>query len=128
MKKTIAISFLFFFPCANTELHQLLKLPALLHHFTDHKESDHAISFLDFVKKHYGEEDSPAHNHKNDHEKLPFKSGDCSPAHTFAAFYVPVGITFNNHIPVLLKGGVVYSENYFSSATLSIIWQPPKTA
>ncbi len=128
LKKIITISFLFFFLFANTELHQLLKLPVLLHHFIDHKETDNTISFLDFVKKHYGEKNSNSHNHNNEHEKLPFKSNDgCGIVHSSIAFCASYSFVFNYQTPVISNNNVNYSENYISSAIQSSIWQPPKT-
>ena len=56
LEKTIAILFIFIFLCANTEIEQLLKLPNLVEHFTEHHDHDvdkQGISFLEFITIHY---------------------------------------------------------------------------
>jgi hypothetical protein len=79
VKRLSAISMMFVILCATTEMHQLLKLPVLLHHYLEHREKDNSISFLAFLKEHYVHEHAQASRHH--HERLPFKSDNCAGAH-----------------------------------------------
>ena len=65
------------FLCANTEIGQLLKLPNLIIHFTEHHnhENERNISFFDFVKSHYNNKEKHTDTDKHDeHQNLPFKT------------------------------------------------------
>ena len=53
MKQFYAISFLFIFLSANTAFGELLKLPLLIQHYTEHKQDETAISFIHFLAEHY---------------------------------------------------------------------------
>jgi hypothetical protein len=127
LRKIVSISFLFIFLSANTELHQLLRMPSLLQHFLEHKQADNSISFISFCKKHYAEENTVhAANHHDKHEKLPFKSHDCNVAHHAPVFAEPIAIQFEFPIAISNKNKMVISEYHYLSTELSNIWQPPK--
>lgn len=112
----------------NTEAHQLLKLPVLLHHYFDHKETNNTISILDFISKHYGEDNSKtSHNHNDEHEKLPFKSNDCGVVHASLVYCDHFSFNFTYHVPVFSKETIAYDDNFNGSSLLVNIWQPPKT-
>jgi len=125
VKKLIAISFVFVFLYANTELHQLLKLPVLVHHYLEHNEGANNAAFADFLYNHYNNEQSNSDNNQNDHRNLPFKT-DCANVHTSLAYTGHQQYSFQHTLPVSVKVNVVYNEIIYSSASLSNIWQPPK--
>ncbi len=130
LKKLIAISFLLIFLCANTEIGQLLKLPTLIHHYLEHhhdkNDEDHDISFLDFLKKHYNENENHSDNAKHDHQNLPFKTIDCHAVNTVIAL-----MQHNVFIPHTTfisssKNDASYMEQHYTSKSFGNIWQPPK--
>ena len=126
MKKIIAISFLFVFLCANAELHQLLRLPVLIHHFLDDLNQEPDETFTDFLNEHYSDHQNHSDNDHHDHDNLPFKTNDCATAH--------VSLAFVNHNPYSISSPAVfydkispiYNGGFYSSAFVSNIWQPPK--
>jgi hypothetical protein len=127
LRKVISISLLLIFLSANTELHQLLRIPSLLQHFIEHKQTDSTISFISFCKKHYTEEnEAHATNHHDKHEKLPFKSHDCNVAHHAPIFAEPIAFQFEFPISISYQDKMVTSEYHYLSTELSNIWQPPK--
>jgi len=105
-----------------------MRLPILVHHFIDHREIDHKISFIDFIKKHYSENSNATHDHKGEHKHLPFKSNDCSTVHSMISLFELPSFNFKHHYVVLNKEKTTYIKHFNSSAFLSNIWQPPKTA
>lgn len=125
MRKLTAILLLLIFMCANTELGQLLKLPVLIHHYLEHHNDDFSASFTDFLHKHYTEENShPSTN--NEHEKLPFKSQDVGFSQTTLIYQSPVGFELQLTKPASSKEKIIYTPNFYSSAILTKIWQPPR--
>jgi hypothetical protein len=126
LKKIAAISFLFVFLCAHTQVGQLLKLPVLLHHYLAHEEEDdHTTSFVDFLDQHYLEGSSHSST-DNEHQKLPFKSVDFSFAQSNFIIEAPFTFTVKPDKPIS-KINSIYSEIFFSSSISSKIWQPPKS-
>ncbi len=131
MKKTISIFFLFIFLSANTEAHQLFKLPILLHHYFDHKKSEPTISFSEFMHKHYSNDvvkttHTHQKNHTNEHTKLPFKSHDCSVVHSSIIYSTAFNFMFKYQVPVTANNGISYCERFQPASILASIWQPPK--
>ena len=126
MKKYIVISFLFVYLFSATELSELLKIPQLFEHYTEHKNQNNKISFFDFLTMHYYD----AHDNDGDDEsdmKLPFKSHDnCSVSNgqVFFSQSFPV-ITIKNTESSLEKIKT-YKEDFLFSSFQSNIWQPPK--
>ena len=115
--------------CAYTGVGQLLKLPTLIHHYLEHhddeNEEEHDLSFLDFLKIHYFE-DNHADNAEHDHNNLPFKTLDCPSVNI-------VFVSAQPHIFVLYTASILSSKNvavyalkHYSSTSFGNIWQPPK--
>ncbi len=128
MKKIIAISFLFIFLCANTELGQLLKLPNLITHFTEHNNhgNNHPVSFLDFVKSHYNTNHKHADTDKHDeHQNLPFKTISTN-LNTVIAFENQPIISFLKPISIAINNAVPYHTEFYTSDVFTCIWLPPK--
>ena len=53
-------------------LYQILKVPSLIRHFTEHKALNQNISFVDFLEMHYWGEDLDDNDDEKDMQ-LPFK-------------------------------------------------------
>ena len=128
MKKIIAISFLFIFLCANTEIGQLLKLPNLIEHFFEHHdhEDERNISFLDFVKSHYNDNHKHSDTDKHDeHQNLPFKTINTH-VNTVIAFENQSTISFRKPISIAINNTVPYHREFYTSDVFACIWLPPK--
>lgn len=111
---------------ANTELHQLLKLPMLVQHFVEHKEENPGITLGEFLYQHYILPQPKDADYDQD-MKLPFKADVCSAFHTVALVReVP---SFSLHTIPVVYGERYYAKYqvpFFISATISDIWQPPR--
>jgi hypothetical protein len=61
----------------NFEGAELLKLPGLITHYLEHKAGSENLGWDEFISEHYGNTDhASGSDHK--HQKLPFKTHDCS--------------------------------------------------
>jgi hypothetical protein len=129
LKKVFTILLLVSFLFSNTELHQLCGLPALFQHFMEHKKSEHKISLVDFLKKHYTERNNNKTSGNNDeHKHLPFKSHDCGAVHSSVNFMEPAVLNFTYQNYIFNQEKITCSDFFHTSVFLSNIWQPPKTA
>jgi hypothetical protein len=126
LKKLIAISFLFVFLSANTELHQLLKLPVLIHHFFEHHKQEPSESFAEFLSEHYITHLDYSDKDNHDHDNLPFKTPDCATAHISLAFVNHIQFSVPRPTAFYDKISPIYNGAFYSSAVVSNIWQPPK--
>jgi len=123
MKRGFAFLLLLLYLVANTELHQLAKLPAFFEHYQVHKQKDPGVDLLAFTILHYVKGDGQDVRH----EQLPFKSADCHIASVLIAAppEEPVALTRKGAYAVSNKAGytcpLTVSEFHFS------IWQPPRT-
>jgi len=86
MRKILAISFLCIHLTGNTEAGQLLKLPKLLSHFFQHHQLDPSISFIDFIKMHYGGDDGTKADDDFDNQLPCHSSGQ----NTISIVYSPM--------------------------------------
>lgn len=75
MRKTVAILFSAIYLFGATEASQLLKLPALLHHYYEHKTNNASITLSGFLYMHYMGNDNNSTDNMRDME-LPFKTMD----------------------------------------------------
>ena len=73
MKRIIALTFLSLYLISTTELHQLLKLPALVEHFSEHQQKDKTITLWKFLCIHYANGNKKDADYEKD-SKLPFKT------------------------------------------------------
>ena len=126
LKKTISIFFFTVYLLAITEAHQLLKLPIVFAHFTEHKNEDKSISFLEFLDIHYMQGIKKDKDYERDME-LPFKTAsNC--ISVISSDYIPLIKAFSFAEPVKISEKKIYANTnpYILSAYLSNIWQPPK--
>ena len=109
-----------------TEFNQLLKLPWLFQHYTEHKEEHKDLSFLNFLTIHYLSGNKKYADYDKD-MKLPFKSHDSCENSNHVVF---APISFSGFVAKIYTISEnmqnTYCDTFYSSAHLSSIWQPPK--
>lgn len=77
MKKTIAILLLLTYILSFTEARELVKLPAFIEHYKEHKAENRQITLLGFITLHYLNGSQKDADYAKD-MKLPFKTHDFS--------------------------------------------------
>lgn len=73
MKRLAGILFIVIHLFTFAEFQNLLKLPVLFEHFSEHKKSDSEMDFWSFIKLHYFEPLTYDHDYERDRQ-LPFQS------------------------------------------------------
>jgi len=73
VKKAIAIMLMFVYLFGTTEAYQALKLPLLVQHYIKHKQDNHHLTLLGFLKLHYSDKTVFDADYQQD-MKLPFKT------------------------------------------------------
>lgn len=125
MKKFISIFILAAYLCSYTELNELLKLPLLLIHYTEHSSQDQNLSFTDFLHMHYH------HDHDNDGDdaadrNLPFKSHDNCVHSSGFNFFAQTNNIYITPIETELAITQTQEKDFFYPSFSANIWQPPK--
>jgi hypothetical protein len=124
MKRAIALFLLLAVAFPQAGLYQLMKLPALTHHFNEHQITDPELGIAEFLFLHYRElenYDSDAHEDM----KLPFKSFEYNFASAPIAYTEKIefsGFVFNDIETTLFF-------DYQEQNTIHIpntVWQPPR--
>lgn len=113
--------------CANTEIGQLLKLPSLIQHFTEHHDHDDNldISFADFIDFHYNNTEKHSSKENENHQNLPFKTIN-SNVNTVLAFENQTEFSFRKLNIISLNRTVPFSQDFYISSVFASIWLPPK--
>lgn len=112
--------------CANTEIGQLLKIPTLIQHFTEHHDDDLDISFADFIDFHYNNDKQHSDTDKHDkHQNLPFKTINTN-VNTILAFESQTAFSFRKLTIISLNRTVPFSQDFYISSVFASIWLPPK--
>ena len=127
LKNLVAISFIFLHLSTTTELGELFKLPALVHHYFEHEEEHDSASIFHFLAEHYAELHAAQNLQHDDHHKhLPFKSNDhsylVSTVSIVPSIYSPaksLGFFIKKSISTAKE---ICRYSYFPSD----IWQPPR--
>ena len=125
MKKVVSISFLIVFLLANTELHEVLKVPLLLEHYILHKQEDKNQSFLTFIYKHYVSVQDHFHL-QNDHDGLPLKTKDCIKYNPGIVSFLLIHYARLQEVPYQLKQRIFFKKVFLSNLNQGNIWQPPQ--
>lgn len=125
MKKVVSISFLVIFLFANTELHEVLKVPLLLEHYMLHKQEDKNQSFLTFIYKHYVSVQDHFHL-QNDHDGLPLKTKDCIKYNPGIVSFLVIPYARLQEAPYQLKQRIFFKKVFLSNVNQGNIWQPPQ--
>jgi len=108
---------------STTELAQLLKIPILISHFIEHKESNSETTFWSYLVHHY-----EGHEMDEDWEtdmRLPFMQ----PSDTLQILIIPtnfIKLPKKNWCFSSDKHICHYKENFIPASPLESIWQPPK--
>lgn len=125
MKKVVSISFLIVFLLANTELHEVLKVPLLLEHYILHKQEDKNQSFVTFIYKHYVSVQDHFHL-QNDHDGLPLKTKDCIKYNPGIVSFLLIPYARLQEAPYQLKQRIFFKKVFLSNLNQGNIWQPPQ--
>lgn len=102
---------------------QLLKIPQLIVHFTEHNQQNPTLGFQKFLAEHY-----LGHEPDNDYQedmKLPFKKVEYN-ASSFVFFNHVEVPTYTQPTTYYTKPNSLYRFSYKSSEITLSIWQPPK--
>lgn len=123
--RLVVVVILSSFLLGDSFLKELFEVNILIHHYQEHKQAEPEISFFSFLSGHYANKINHADDEHNDHENLPFKSSD---SHSLSVFKIiePTTNCFEVNIvesSVDIPGG---SNRFYSSISLSNIWQPPR--
>lgn len=124
MNRRIPIFFLLLFTLAQTELHQLLKLPVLIEHFREHRVLDPGKSFLSYLAEHYHDEADQDNDYQRDMQ-LPFKTTDCITAISFV-FELPYSYSIERVFAGINKEYNIHTDNYAVRQNLDNVFQPPR--
>jgi hypothetical protein len=126
MKRVIALLFIYIYLFSATELHQFLKLPVLVEHFSEHKQKDKSLTLYGFLCMHYANNNSKDSDYDKD-SKLPFKTYDNCNSTNHVTLLPEQKFCFNS---IQIPSKITILNNYypqFSNTTfLKSIWQPPK--
>lgn len=126
MRKIFAITFLTIYLFSNTELHQFLKLPILIEHYSEHKDKDHSITLWKFLSMHYANGNTKDADYDKD-SKLPFKTHDNCNSSNHITILPEQKFFFNSVVQSFEKKILFKFYSVFPNATfLENIWQPPK--
>jgi hypothetical protein len=126
VKKIAAIFFFLVYLLATTELHQLLKLPVIFQHYSEHQQEDNNITILKFLALHYLHGSPKDKDYAKDMQ-LPFKTSDDCISYTAVAF-VPLIAQQTLPVPTEIKPAKTFNlkDRFILSSYLSKIWQPPR--
>jgi hypothetical protein len=124
MRRASAISLLLLYFLVNTELRELMRLPILFEHFSEHKQRNNHITFSDFIVLHYFSGHLKDADFERD-QQLPFKGIHCE--ELSAPVVLPVG-SFEelSEISYATLNVGIYLSRFHSSLLQFKIWQPPK--
>ena len=120
MKSKVIIALLACYLIASTEFHQILRLPLLIEHYTEHS-SKVDMTFWEFLVMHY-ETNVP---HDDTDMSLPFK--DCHHGLTFSFTAIPSqNISLSQTSSVKKDLHHSFDDTSFHSSYFCEIFQPPK--
>ena len=125
MKNWLSYLLLFTYLTSFSEIKQVVKMPKLIEHFISHKLNNN-MSFYDFLKMHYVDEQLVDNDYKQD-MKLPFKTYDFSSS-SITLNIPPEKVAINSQrhlIFVDFSNNFSYSEKYYP-LVFQNVWEPPK--
>lgn len=126
MKRSAILLLLVLYVFTATECRELLKLPVLIEHFTEHQTKNSNLSLFDFINLHYlslekhGDED--AHDHA-----LPFKAHENCHSIAMAVAGIPEQPVSIDPQVVHVEAAINLHPNFLYTSYSATIWQPPKT-
>lgn len=130
MKKAVVIFLCLQLISGNMFAVELLKLPFLIEHYTEHVTAEHrGEAFADFMVEHYVDS-VDTHDHDGHcHEHLPFKHcHDCCSSHAITILFIlpetaPCVIDESSYQTAQVIQPVSHHSVYHG-----FIWQPPKVS
>jgi hypothetical protein len=124
VNKKAAYIFLAIYLLGATELSQLLKIPLLIEHYTEHKLDNGNLSLLSFMYMHYVGDDGDTTDEQKD-QNLPFKSAHFQMQNTvvFAVFKYELPKIFVNMNRSVWP---VMQSNSLSTIALGSLFRPPR--
>ena len=124
MNKKAAYIFLAIYLLGATELSQLLKIPLLIEHYTEHKLDNGNLSLLSFMYMHYVGDDGDTTDEQKD-QNLPFKSAHFQMQNTvvFSVFKYELPKIFVNKNRSVWP---VMQSNSLSTIALGSLFRPPR--
>jgi len=124
VNKKAAYIFLAIYLLGATELSQLLKIPLLIEHYTEHKLDNGNLSLLSFMYMHYVGDDGDTTDEQKD-QNLPFKSAHFQMQNTvvFAVFKYELPKIFINMNRSVWP---VMQSNSLSTIALGSLFRPPR--
>jgi hypothetical protein len=124
VNKKAAYIFLAIYLLGATELSQLLKIPLLIEHYTEHKLDNGNLSLLSFMYMHYVGDDGDTTDEQKD-QNLPFKSAHFQMQNTvvFAVFKYELPKIFVNMNRSVWP---VMQSNSLSTIVLGSLFRPPR--
>jgi hypothetical protein len=108
-----------------TPLYQLVKLPSLIQHFTEHKTLNQEISFLDFLSMHYWGDDMDDDDDEKDMQ-LPFKKFEIQHVSFIFIPGTTNAFTFKSPTWSLKPDYGLASPQIYYSTTLGSLFRPPR--
>ncbi|NOS56943.1 MAG: hypothetical protein HOP37_11905 [Cyclobacteriaceae bacterium] len=125
MRQHTAIALLLLYLLVNTQLQEIVRIPVLLEHFSEHKQKSQDINFIGFIVLHYFSGDIKDSDYQRD-QQLPFRGTHCEEVSISIA--IPTD-SFEETLPVIsytmAKVGL-YVSPFNSSLYQFTIWQPPR--
>jgi hypothetical protein len=107
------------------EFHNLLRLPVLFEHFTEHRQHDSTISFWAFIKQHYFKPLVVDADYSRDRQ-LPFRDTDCGLVVTTSICeFAPVTMDLEPPVEQIRKFHL-FNEAHPPRFTPFDIFQPPR--
>jgi len=126
LKKLFIISSLLVFLCANTELHELMKLPVFVHHYFEHQKSCPQSTLADFIYDHYNSESDHSAKKDHHHHRLPLKANDCGTFHASKVMGSLDGFYFRQNYGTNADLPIFCNQEDISSSFFNKVWQPPQ--
>lgn len=121
MKKKLVIVLLILYTLSSTEFHEVLRLPLLVRHYTEHRELVNNLSVWEFLVLHYKTDVA----HDDQDMRLPFK--DCHHSLVAPALAMPNAyITLAPIIPVASEKIFFFNHSRIHNSYLEEIFQPPR--
>ena len=127
MKKCLAFLLLGIYMLSFSEIHQLLKIPILIEHFTEHRSQDEGITLFAFLKMHYTGIFEVDEDYQRD-QQLPFRTTECmmNTGPACECSFAQLDIQPQNFQPI--REFILSNEDNKSLIDCADIFQPPRFA
>lgn len=124
LRRSIALLLLGVFLSNTMEAHQLLKLPALFEHLSEH-QADGPMSWTEFISEHYLHTEQNA-DRGHHHHDLPFQSDNHCATQTIQARLPEASSASIAILDALDLGLIPMDERVPGRNGVCDVWQPPR--